>query len=141
MAGSLARVAEGFRPLSSDEDDTMTGAEVMASWDWCRKVNVVFDHFRRHGWGPGMSLKDVRLLLRREWRSEFGTEIPDESLSGFAPSLAGGRYPPVRAEPSLPCSGPHPGNTVAATLGSVSCLTKVGHRGDSATPRTILTAS
>ena len=85
--------------MSSGEDDTATGAEVMASWDWCRNANVVFGHFRRHGWGPGMSLEDVRLLLRREWLSEFGTEIPDESLAAFAPILAEGHYPHVRAEP------------------------------------------
>lgn len=71
----------------------------MAEWEWSRKANVVLDHFRDHGWGPGMPLADVQLLLRREWRSEFGTEIPDETLSGFAPHLAEGHYFHVRPAP------------------------------------------
>jgi hypothetical protein len=82
--------------LSSDEDGIRTPEEE-AGWEWSRKANAVLDRVRPSG--PGMSLEEAQLLLRREWRAEFGTDIPGRSLSAFAPRLAEGQLGHVRPAP------------------------------------------
>ena len=83
--------------LSSYDDGSRTPGEEEADWEWSRKANAVLDRVRPSG--PGMSLQEVQLLLSTEWRSEFGTDIPEKSLSAFAPQLAEGHHFRVRPAP------------------------------------------
>jgi hypothetical protein len=73
--------------LSSGDDKIMTAKEAIDEWEWSRKANVVLDHFKLHRWGPGMSVNEVKFRLMREWRSEFRTDIPEETLLAFTLQL------------------------------------------------------
>jgi hypothetical protein len=76
-----------------------------AARQWAGRVEAVYDRVIRAG--RGESLDEVKLLLAREWRAEFGTDVPESGLSRCAELLAEGRHIQVRpVQPGVPLNLP-----------------------------------
>ena len=76
--------------------DAMARAINDVMQDRASELQGVYD--RVHQAGSGMTVEEVKDLLRAEVRATFGTEITDPELSACAEVLASGRRIEVRRE-------------------------------------------
>ena len=81
--------------INFDEDAVRRLADEAARKQAAR-LQSVYDRVLEAG--RGKDLGAMKVLLSNEWRSEFGTAIPDQQLSQSAEVLAQGRRIEVRPQ-------------------------------------------